>query len=105
MPLLRRRKLDRVVKDAYWAVVLDCLTDLFGVPASTATGLVNDRRAAVDLAPTRLGGDIFYHKEPFDAARDMAQSPSSLATTRDVSLDDPPTLAAYEAILGRHGLL
>jgi hypothetical protein len=105
MPLLRRRKLDRVVKDAYWAVVLDCLTDLFGVPAATATGLVNDRRAAVDLAPHRFGGDIFYHKEPFEVARDLAQSPSTSASRRDVSLDDPSEMAAYESILGRHGLL
>jgi hypothetical protein len=105
MPLLRRRKLDRVVKDAYWAVVLDCLTDVFGVPAATAMGLVNDRRAAVDLAPQRLGGDIFYHKEPFEVARDLAQPPSILASRRDVSLDDPSATAAYESILGRHGLL
>ena len=105
MPLLRRRKLDRVVKDAYWVVVLDCLTDLFGIPAATATGLVNDRRAAVDLTPHRLGGDIFYHKEPFEVALDLAQSPASLATTRHVSIDDPSALAAYESILGRHGLL
>jgi hypothetical protein len=103
--LQRRRPLDTVVKDAFWAAVRDCLVDVFSFPAADAQLLCQDRRSQVDLAPAQVRSNVFYHREPFDVALDLAGSqaagrpPSSFP-----ALSDPQISAKYEAILGHHGL-
>lgn len=104
MKLLRRRKLDRVVKDAYWDAVSECLVDLFGVPKQDAQDLSRDRRALVDLAPRHLRSDIFYHREPFDVASSLASSRLPTANRPSSTLVDPAIRGHYESILKRHGL-
>jgi len=103
--LQRRRSLDTVVKDAFWDVVRDCLIDLFGVPTADASSLALDRRAGVDLAPAEVRSSIYYHREPFDVARDLADSRPLGHSAPGMTLGDPPVRASYELILDRHGLL
>ena len=92
-----------IVKDAFWLAVYDCLTDLFVIPGSVASTLCLDRRVLVDIAPHHLRSNIYYHREPFDIALDLAQSSPHGGKTSP-SLSEPSTLAAYEVILARHGL-
>ena len=105
MKLLRRRVLDMVVKAAYWAAVRECLSALFGVPDATAARLCQYRRAGVDLAPAHLRSDIFYHREPFDVAADLAATlPRSTWHSTQPDIDEPAVRSAYEWILAQHGL-
>jgi hypothetical protein len=95
------QRLDRSRRAAYWAVVRDCLVDLFNSPISAANTLTNDRMAEVEFAPKSVKSDIFYHHEPFDVAAELAArnhpSPKSLPNYVAVA-------TAYEKILARHGL-
>lgn len=103
MILQRRKTFDMAVKDAYWSSVGQTLTDLFGVAAADADHLCFDRRAAVDLAPRPVRSDIFYHQEPFEVARSIAEARTSGGSVMP-TLADPQTNLAYEAILKKHGL-
>lgn len=102
MKILRR--LTRNIKDAYWEAVQDCLSDLAGIPASEALSLCNRRRASVEFVPGRLRSDIYYHREPFDVALDLARHHHGGSNWRGPDLADPHTAASYDAILARHGL-
>lgn len=96
--------LTRSTKDAFWDVVEDCLADIFQVPPAVASSACKDRRADVEFAPKSVKSNIYYHREPFDVANDIAirLSPSRAGMTP--TLDDPATGTKYEQILARHGL-
>ena len=91
-------------KDAFWNVVADLLIDLFRIAGPVARQLTLDRRADVDLAPAHLRSDVFYHREPFDVASNLAVTFAGPRGPLTPTLDDPPSRLAYEQILHRHGL-
>ena len=95
------KRLSLGTKDDFWAVVRDCLVDLFGVSSQVADSLSNDRRAAVEFVPKPLKSNVYYHREPFDVAADLA---ARTTTATSPALSNPAVEAAYEAILTRHGL-
>jgi hypothetical protein len=102
MKILKR--LTRSIKDAYWDAVQDCLVDLDGVPLPSARSLCSDRRASVEFVPRSLRSNIFYHREPFEVALDLARRHHGGTSWQGPNLDDPQVAAAYDAILARHGL-
>lgn len=59
----------------YWRIVTACLVRLFALPKGEATGLVRTFRAkmAAELFPEDV--EFFYHREPFDTARQIAGTP------------------------------
>ena len=106
MRLRRRRLVDAAVRDSYWAVVHDCLVDVFGLADPAAARACLDRRTAVDLAPSSLRSPIFYHREPFDVASAIAEALPARPPTRPLpTLADPNVASAYGQILSRHGLM
>ena len=98
------KRLSRGIKDAYWEVVLDCLVDLGGVPPLDARSLCNSRRASVEFVPRSLRSNIYYHREPFDVASDLARQHRGDANWHGPDPDDPQIAATYDGILARHGL-
>jgi hypothetical protein len=96
--------LTRSTKDAFWDVVLDCLTDLFQVPPSLASLWCKDRRADVEFAPRDVKSNIFYHREPFDVAGDLAKRQPPISGSTTPSRDDPSIEARYLQIIARHGV-
>lgn len=105
MPLLRRRKLDSALKDAYWLVVRDCLVELFEVPAPDAQGLVSRFRARLEAAPKSARHDVIYHEQPFNYAESLSHAPGLAKKSPPPSLDDPQTQRDYDALFARHGLV
>jgi hypothetical protein len=105
MPLLRRRKLDSAVKNAYWLVVRDCLIDLFGVAAGDAAFLSSDFRTKLESAPKSARDDITYHEDPFLVAESLSRRPGLSTKVPPPNIDDPAILNAYESIMARHGLV
>jgi len=97
-------KLTRGTKDAFWDVVQDCLTGIFHVPPPVASSMSKDRRADVEFAPKTVKSPIFYHREPFDVASDLAKRRSPAPGGTLPSLDDPSVEARYNQILAQHGL-
>ena len=79
-------------KKAFWAVVRDCLVEIYGLSRSSARTRSKRLRDVMERAPERHYGDIFYHAEPFDVACDVAGK----------SLDLSQYRARYDAILNRH---
>jgi hypothetical protein len=104
MPLLRPRKLNSAVKDAYWLIVRDCLVDLFDVPQADALNLSTGRRSALEAAPKSARHDIIYHEEPFRVAESLSRRPGLSTKVPPPNIDDPAVLKAYESIMARHGL-
>jgi hypothetical protein len=96
--------LTRTVKDAYWDVVQECLTDIFQVPPPVASSVCKDRRADVEFAPKNVNSDIFYHREPFDVAEDLVKACLPAPAVKLPNLDDPSVEAKYNQILGQYGL-
>ena len=81
------------VREAYWAVVADCLEELHGRTASDAADLVARFRGRIADAP--IPGyipDLIYHAEPFHLAEDLAGR----------SLDPVVLREQYERVLARH---
>lgn len=86
------------LKDAYWAIVADCLSRFHGMSPAAATVATEDLRARIE-APLPFGGppapwesDLFYHMEPLYVADDIA------GREADAGL----VAAEYEAIQDRH---
>jgi hypothetical protein len=96
------KRLSRGTKDDYWGVVQDCLTDLFQVPPVDAAALCNDRRAEVEFAPKAVRSNVFYHREPFDVAENLAARRGVGAGAP--TLSDPAVSQGYQRLLARHGL-
>lgn len=105
MPLLRRRKLDKTAKDAYWLVVRDCLVDIFEVDAIEAQALSRGRRAALEGVPKSMRHDIVYHEDPLRVAENLSHKPGAATRVPPPDIDDPRTRKDFEAILARHGLI
>jgi hypothetical protein len=85
------------LKDAFWEVVVDCLTRFHGFAAPLAheavLGLRNRVESPVlgDLPASSYDGELIYHAEPFYVACDIAGRQLSLDQLADV----------YGAILDR----
>ncbi len=84
--------LSPVMKDAFWEVVEDCLTDIHGLSRSEARRRSHVLRAEIESPPPGLSSDIFYHAEPFDVACDLAGN----------RLDIWQYRGQYDLILNRH---
>lgn len=88
----------RPLKDAFWAIIVDCLVLFHGISPAEATAAADDLRARIET-PLPLEGppapwdkDLFYHNEPLYVADDIAgrETDAGLAA------------AEYEAIQDRH---
>ncbi|MBB4635457.1 hypothetical protein [Longimicrobium terrae] len=86
------------LKNAFWAIVVDCLVQFHGMPRGEATSAADALRARVGV-PLPVAGpaapwesDLFYHNEPLYVADDIAG--------RDA--DATAIEAEYEAIQDRH---
>lgn len=67
------------LKNAYWAIVTDCLERFHGYDSRTALEAVRQLRQAIEFppsgdAPPGYDSDLFYHNEPFDVACDVADT-------------------------------
>ncbi len=60
-------------KAAYWGVVRDCLVEFHDMPAAAARRKCEQRRRDVEARPNRLARDLYYHREAFDVACDIAE--------------------------------
>lgn len=83
-------------KDAFWAVVEDCLIEIHKLPPSRANQLCDELRRKIDskTIPQLQNPipDLFYHVEPFDVASDIAQNHLKIKIHRNT----------YNDILNRH---
>lgn len=81
-------------KDAYWKIVRDTLTEIFGLSTRAASDRVRSLRRRVEsrTAPGHLS--IAYHAEPFVVASDLAGSHIRWEDHKD----------AYRQIVDRHDL-
>jgi hypothetical protein len=79
------------LKDAWWAVVADCLVEFHGYSRSYADAAAAKLRARIESPPPGLESDILYHDEPFDVASRLAGA----------SLEMPPPRDRYHAIRDR----
>jgi hypothetical protein len=97
-------KLTSTMKDAYWDVVHDCLVEIHQFSPPDARALCHDRRSALEFAPQDMRSNIYYHREPFDVACELARLGPAATTCQGPLLSDSGTMSQYEAILSRHGL-
>jgi hypothetical protein len=75
------------LKDAYWQIVADCLRVFHGYTAEAACCAARDLRARVEPSADPFPGymrDIFYNREPFDVACQIAGRELPLAAHADV---------------------
>lgn len=79
-------------KDAFWAVVKDCLVEIYGLARSEALSRSKELRDAIERTPERRHGAIFYHTDPLDVAHDIAGKDVDLSKAQE----------RYDAILERH---
>lgn len=79
-------------KNLYWAVVNDCLQEIFGLAASEAEARSQKLRCELEKARPKSSTDLFYHAEPMDVAADLAGIAKKLTST---------DWKTYDAILGR----
>ncbi len=98
------KALSRSTKDAFWNVVHDCLVDLGAVPPAEARTLCTDRRAAVEFVPKHLRSNVYYHREPFEVASDLACAFHGPGNYHFPDCSDPAAASQYDVILKRHGL-
>jgi hypothetical protein len=63
------------LKNAFWAIVADCLETFHGYSPETARCRVQKFRERVENppAPFEEDGELIYHDEPFYIANDLAQ--------------------------------
>ncbi len=89
------------MKDAYWDVVVECLTQFHHFSEMEARRQSNDLRAKIENPPEEPElkpfyhadlTDLFYNTEPFDVACNLADQELDYLQYRD----------AYFAILSRH---
>jgi hypothetical protein len=59
-------------KNLFWAVVDDCLQEIFGISASEADARSQKLRCEVEKTRPKRGTELFYHAEPIDVAADLA---------------------------------
>lgn len=86
------------LKDAFWAIVVDCLVEFHGMALGEASSAIDTLRALLAI-PLPGGGptapwesELFYHNEPLYVAGDIAG--------READAD--AVAAKYEAIQDRH---
>jgi hypothetical protein len=63
---------DSGFKDEFWAIVRDCLTQIYRLSPSDATRGVEGLRARIESPPAGVSGELIYHDEPFSVACDIA---------------------------------
>ena len=86
------------LKEAYWAIVGDCLVQFHRYAPAAAHRAVLDLRTGVDAShyadapPPGYRSELFYHAEPFYVASDIAGRPLDLSRHR----------GAYDSLLRRH---
>lgn len=84
--------LDRA-KETYWAIVIDCLVEIYGLPV----GLARKRALVLRDRISRLPrADFFYHDEPVNVAMDLAEAAAS--GHAGPSSDQREIAAVYEKI-------
>jgi len=79
-------------KDEFWAIVEECLVEIFDVAGPEAARKSRKLRKTIEQSPPEQYGDIFYHAEPIHVAEDIVGRQGDLSSCRD----------RYEAILARH---
>ena len=85
------------LKDAYWAIVTDCLEQFHGYVPSAALALSLELRDVIesprhqDAPPPGYDSALFYHGEPFYVACDLAARALDLERHR----------AAYDAVVAQ----
>jgi hypothetical protein len=80
-------------KEVFWAVVRDCLEEIFGFEQAEAAARSHNLRDQVDRSSRRPYKDLFYHAEPIDVAGDLAERKGRLSKT---------DWKRYDDILARH---
>jgi len=79
-------------KDAFWAVVEDCLVEIFGLKKQDAHQKSIGLRTRVEVPQPGIFNEIFYHAEPFYVACDIAGK----------ELDVSSYQSQYDNLLSRH---
>jgi hypothetical protein len=89
---------DELLKDAYWAIVTECLERFHDYRRSDAIAAAGDLRARIEHPaaeknpPPGYDSRYFYHAEPFHVACDLAGR----------KLDVRERWAEYDVITDRH---
>jgi len=84
--------IDRDAKDAFWAVVEDCLVDIHRLNRAAARKLWKNLRKRIESPADGDLTDLFYHHEPFDVASRLKGSQLPLTEVR----------SKYDQILAAH---
>src|SRR3712207_6707248 len=80
------------MRDAYWALVTECLTRFHAVPEEEAARRVADLIRDMSEAPEDIDTDIVFNLEEFDLASDLAGS----------EMDSTPYWDEYLEMMDRH---
>jgi hypothetical protein len=84
--------IDMQAKNAFWAVVRDCLVEIYGFTETDACQKSACMRQDLENAPPGVDSDLLYHAEPLDIASDIAgRAP-----------DERKARRPYEKILKKH---
>ena len=85
-------------KREFWAIVRDCLTEVFGFEVSEAIKEIGLLRKRIESPPQGISGEMIYHDEPFYVACDIAghHDPSSKNEKME------KFRAKYDSIIGNH---
>lgn len=84
--------MNQQVRDAYWALVRECLTRFHGLSKAEARRRVTDLIHDMEHAPEGIDTDVVFTNEAFDLASDLAG--------RELELG--PRLDEYLAMMARH---
>ncbi|ETX01489.1 MAG: hypothetical protein ETSY2_37165 [Candidatus Entotheonella gemina] len=84
--------IDLKAKDEFWAIVEECLVELYRLPTPDARQRSEDMRIRIEAPPTGMSSEIFYHSEPYDVACGIMGVDPNL----------PQHSQQYDSILSRH---
>lgn len=68
--------LDSQNKENYWNTVTSCLVLLFEIEKEQAVELTLNLMMRIEKPDHGNPNELFYHAEPFDVAKDLAQKPN-----------------------------